>query len=500
MTAGRARRSPIVLLVGPDGTGKSTIVDGIAAELPIERAHWRPGVVRPLSNDGAVTEPHAEPPRSWPVGLIKLGLVAADFVVAHLGPWRRPRRTVLLERGWWDQWVDPRRYRLREGHRPVIAAIGRLLPRADVLVLLAGDPAVIAARKQEIPANEVATQLDRWREVASVAARRVVEIDTTTTTPAQAVERALDAATPETGWRAVPMVPHRYRLLVEAGRDSRAAAGVYRPRSRSARWTQPVRALALRFGLGRSASVPSFDRSALRVALPGADPTLAVLEADARHRDDASGRLIIGCSNAGELVAVAKCAPRSDGALAREIHACTAVSSGRSFRMPVVLHATSPDAPVQTLVTRAEQDTGRRLDLDDVAAICLELQDRPEPVVHGDLAPWNLLVPEGGPPVLVDWEGWRTAHEPLADLSHYLVQTGALLGWWSPAEVAELLCADAGPGASVCAAVDGGAPADEARRALDAAGGRGSGDEDRFRSEVVVQIDRRAGSGGASIS
>ncbi|MFD0505326.1 phosphotransferase family protein [Streptomyces chiangmaiensis] len=49
-------------------------------------------------------------------------------------------------------------------------------------------------------------------------------------------------------------------------------------------------------------------------------------------------------------------------------------------------------------------------------------------VVHGDLAPWNILrTPEGIG--VIDWETAMVADQPLRDLIHYLVQAGAILRW-----------------------------------------------------------------------
>jgi hypothetical protein len=52
-------------------------------------------------------------------------------------------------------------------------------------------------------------------------------------------------------------------------------------------------------------------------------------------------------------------------------------------------------------------------------------------VVHGDLAPWNMIPSETGV-VLVDWEKSRFAQDPLCDLAHYVVRVGALLHKWQP--------------------------------------------------------------------
>jgi hypothetical protein len=68
-----------------------------------------------------------------------------------------------------------------------------------------------------------------------------------------------------------------------------------------------------------------------------------------------------------------------------------------------------------------------------------------QPLVHGDLAPWNLLSGADGT-YLLDWENYRRCFEPLYDLLHYIVRSGALLGWFSPREAARLLLARSSPG------------------------------------------------------
>jgi hypothetical protein len=52
-------------------------------------------------------------------------------------------------------------------------------------------------------------------------------------------------------------------------------------------------------------------------------------------------------------------------------------------------------------------------------------------VVHGDLAPWN-MIPSATGVALVDWEKSRFADDPLCDLAHYVVRVGALLHKWQP--------------------------------------------------------------------
>ena len=63
------------------------------------------------------------------------------------------------------------------------------------------------------------------------------------------------------------------------------------------------------------------------------------------------------------------------------------------------------------------------------------------PLVHGDLAPWNLR--EGRVKMwLIDWEAARLGFEPLHDLCHFVVRSGMLLGAWTPAEALRHLTAE----------------------------------------------------------
>jgi hypothetical protein len=61
------------------------------------------------------------------------------------------------------------------------------------------------------------------------------------------------------------------------------------------------------------------------------------------------------------------------------------------------------------------------------------------------MAPWNFVRSDRGL-LLVDWEYARRERRPLIDLTHYVVQTGALLGAWSPDEALSLLCDEASIG------------------------------------------------------
>ena len=70
----------------------------------------------------------------------------------------------MIDRGWWDMAVDPRRYRLRVPGRAV-EMLGRFIPAPDLVVVLHAPTDVILARKADLPAAEIERQIERWRHV-----------------------------------------------------------------------------------------------------------------------------------------------------------------------------------------------------------------------------------------------------------------------------------------------------------------------------------------------
>jgi hypothetical protein len=108
------------LSVGPDGSGKTTITDGIVlqahqAGVHVRTAHYGPGVIagRPPGTN-VTTRPHERTDRGFLASVGKLVLLAADTLLGYFFVWRKDRNRglLLVERGWWDTAVDPQRYRL----------------------------------------------------------------------------------------------------------------------------------------------------------------------------------------------------------------------------------------------------------------------------------------------------------------------------------------------------------------------------------------------------
>jgi hypothetical protein len=449
--------SPVVrgsiLVVGPDGTGKSTLVDELATlavthRVPFRQDHYRPGLVRPAAPETTpVTEPHQQTPRSTPGALAKLAVVLFDTLLGAATVWRtaRERGVVVVERGWFDMAVDPRRYRLPLGLRWVVRWFGRTVPKADIVVILSGEPLAIHERKPEIGVAEVTRQIESWRALGPRVGRRVVELDSVQTpsaTHAQHIWDDLRERRLEPSWRRVPFSPRRLDLHV-AGRVS-GAEWIHRSYRPIPRLLDPVRPALARFG-PREALVNAPTRGIVHVCREmGLRPTglLAM-------RSSTEGRWVVGIAVEGQPGAVAKIGLRSDDRLRTEAAVLRALASDQStLGVPELLWSGELE---DTFIVASRARARRRratTSLFEVSAFCTALvrgtPGRP-PIAHGDLAPWNVFRGADGLCVF-DWEYATWRRRPLQDLAHYTIQSGALLQRYRPAQVAAELTARGSPG------------------------------------------------------
>lgn len=430
-----------VLLVGPDGSGKTTVLDALIEALgdtPVTRAHSRPGLIAGRG-DGTgvpVTDPHGQHPRGTVASLAKLAVVFLDTLLGTWVRWRPAARDAVLviERGWYDLAVDPRRYRLPHRLAPLVRRLGRLLPRHELAVVLVGDPAAFHARKPEIGVDEVARQLAAWQRLAPRAAKRVLEIDTVSTTPREAASLVRDAVARQPTWRRVPLAPAR--LSFRATGPS-PALSIYRPFKPMARLAAAVHPALLRTPLATKTDLPPL---AHRVVPDGHEA--------AAMRSSAPGRWIVATSQNGRIARVVKIGAASDEGLRNEAAVLETLQPPSGYVIPDCTD-TRDDGDHLAVILSPISTTGRTPSLDDITDLCTTLVrgDWGIPMVHGDLAPWNVAVAPGGI-TICDWEDATLGVEwPLHDLTHYVVRAGVLLGQYDPAGAARLLADPDGPGA-----------------------------------------------------
>lgn len=154
-----------VVLLGPDGAGKSSVIDALSSQLSpafssFYCAGFAPSLNRLLGRPPKpVDQPHALPRRSFPVSIIRGAYWFAYNTLGH--PYRHlalSRSTFILnDRHFIDIFVDTVRYRYG-GPRWLLRLVWALSPRPDLIILLDAPPEVLQSRKQEVSFEETARQ------------------------------------------------------------------------------------------------------------------------------------------------------------------------------------------------------------------------------------------------------------------------------------------------------------------------------------------------------
>ena len=164
----------MVVFEGTDGSGKSTIIDGISRVLEnsfpngmFDYYHWRPGVIKKekKSADGnkiEVTEPHAKKPYGRLKSFAKFMFFNIDYIVGY---WIKVRwqiskgHLVIFDRYYYDYYLDKLRYRLTISDR-TLNFFRVVIPKPDITFLLVGDAQTLYERKKEISVDEIQEQID----------------------------------------------------------------------------------------------------------------------------------------------------------------------------------------------------------------------------------------------------------------------------------------------------------------------------------------------------
>jgi hypothetical protein len=448
----------LVVVVGPDGSGKSTIALQLleTCRAPFRgrlHLHWRPGLLpAPGSLLGwagrrqlpDVTSPHARAPFGRVLSRLLLGYYWLDNLLGSwlwLWPARVRNSLIVVERGWFDIAVDPRRYRLQVTPRAV-QRLGRLLPKPDLVLVLHGEPSLLTRRKNELAEREIERQLHQWSRVLPAGVRSVV-VDVGPHPPAvlaatrAAVLRLLEERAADrlgAGWANLPRTAPRWWLPRHPGPVAAGALKIYQPVTRRA--LVPWKAAAVLARLGglrflRSGSAPPRDvRERLAPYLLAGDH-LAVMRSNTANRYMA---LIL--DRRGRPRAFGKLALDEWGRRALEHEAAAIARLGRLLVPPLRAPEIIGEEP-GLLLTRAEDWIVRRrswrMSTEVAAALGTFFRvsrhaahSDGRGAAHGDCAPWNLLrTPTGW--VLLDWEHARDDAPPFYDLFHFLVQAHALL-------------------------------------------------------------------------
>lgn len=163
-----------VVLVGPDGSGKSTISAIAASRLErafrrVRRFHWRPGLLRKLRATTDATGRHLPPRTSEYGGIISFARFIYYWFDFVIGYWVVIRPTVartgfvIGERYFHDVLVAPARYGFAVPQR-LMRLAARLVPSPDLTILLESEPQLIRRRKAELTECQIASLIRRYKD------------------------------------------------------------------------------------------------------------------------------------------------------------------------------------------------------------------------------------------------------------------------------------------------------------------------------------------------
>lgn len=162
----------VVAVLGPDGSGKTTVIEHLERELApafrqVKRFHLRPHFGQ-SGTDGVVTDPHASPPRNWIASFAKMVLFTLDYWLGYLRiiyPAKTRSTLIIFDRHFYDMLVDPKRYRLPVGFW-IAKLFVKLVPKPDIWLVLDAPAALLVSRKGELNIEAAITLTNAYKTMA----------------------------------------------------------------------------------------------------------------------------------------------------------------------------------------------------------------------------------------------------------------------------------------------------------------------------------------------
>jgi thymidylate kinase len=167
-----AEKGAFVVIVGPDGVGKSGLAQALVEIAPGETGyfHFRPPIRGRLHKSVPTETQPTTKNRTEPLlvlGWLRLALAFIRFWAGYLlsiRPVLRRGGLVIGDRWAYGYLVQP--LALQYGGPPWFAAfVIRSLPSPDLVVNLTAPPREIHRRKQELSLEEIAAELEAWNRI-----------------------------------------------------------------------------------------------------------------------------------------------------------------------------------------------------------------------------------------------------------------------------------------------------------------------------------------------
>ncbi|MCV6577248.1 MAG: hypothetical protein OIF58_16120 [Cohaesibacter sp.] len=171
-----------IAFLGPDGSGKSTLIQELSTRMEpifheISCFYWRPRflpspgrlkVWSPSIEKQENPDPHNVIPHGKIVSFIRLAYFCLDYSLGHfcvLLPLKIRKHLVIFDRFITDLRIDPLRYRMTVP-APLLSLVQYSAPKPDIIFALLGPPDILHARKPELSMEEMARQLTLLQQMA----------------------------------------------------------------------------------------------------------------------------------------------------------------------------------------------------------------------------------------------------------------------------------------------------------------------------------------------
>jgi len=157
-----------ITIMGPDGSGKSTIINNIETDLlPCFRRKKYFHLYPKESGDKKknASDPHAENPRGTITAFVKLLYYMFLYNTGYLlkvKPAVIKSTFVIFDRYYHDIFIDPRRYRFKKGG-VLVKIVSKFIPKPEKWFLLDVSPEIIQERKTEVSFEETARHVKEYQ-------------------------------------------------------------------------------------------------------------------------------------------------------------------------------------------------------------------------------------------------------------------------------------------------------------------------------------------------
>ena len=161
-----------IVFLGPDGCGKTTVAHILKEQLklkfPLELGahfHWKPVKKNTLDSSSPVTDPHSSPLRNRFMSPIYFIYHYISFFLGwqiNVLPVLKRGGLVIIDRYYYDFFVDLRRYRLNISE--VLIKLGfKWIQKPDLVFCLDADPSTLQQRKKEVSFVECKRQRESYK-------------------------------------------------------------------------------------------------------------------------------------------------------------------------------------------------------------------------------------------------------------------------------------------------------------------------------------------------